>query len=260
MPGPDTPGVGFDTPDATGTLDPVRQRLADTAQDRVGAGLDLDVVVTAGDPVHEILDCAHRRAADLLVMGTHGATGFQRLLLGSVTEKVLRKASCAVVTVPPGAHTASAQPFTRLLAAVDFSGCSLRAVTVAAGVAAAAGARLTLVHVLEWPWHDTADTTAQGVSAAQARAAAEYRHYLEAGARERLDALANSAMTGTGVGTRVCFGRPHLEILDAASDNAADLIVLGVRGRGPVDLAFFGSTASHMVRSATCPVLTVREP
>ncbi|MGE0447674.1 MAG: universal stress protein, partial [Vicinamibacterales bacterium] len=258
-PNPETPPVGFDAPAVPGELDAVRRQLEEAARDRVGAGVDVDVAVTTGDPVDGILECAQARAIDLLVMGTHGTAGFRRLLLGSVTEKVLRKASCAVLTVPPNAHVRTARPFTHLLAAVDFSDCSLRAATVAASVATAAGATLTLMHVLEWPWHETSDTTLQGMPEAQAKAAAEYRRYLEAAARERLDALAESAMPGHQVNTRVAVGRSYREILDAANEAGADLLVLGVRGRGPVDLAFFGSTANHLVRSAGCPVLTVRE-
>ncbi|MGE0447829.1 MAG: universal stress protein, partial [Vicinamibacterales bacterium] len=258
-PVPEIPPVGFDAPAVPDELHAVRQQLEQAARDRVGSGVDVDVAVTTGDPVDGILDCAQTRAIDLLVMGTHGTAGFRRLLLGSVTEKILRKASCAVLTVPPGAHAPTARPFAHLLAAVDFSDCSLRAVTVAASVASAAGAALTLMHVLEWPWHETSDTTLQGMPLAQAQAAADYRRYLETSARERLDALAESAMPGSRVNTRVAFGRSYREILDAATETGADLLVLGVRGRGPVDLAFFGSTANHLVRSAGCPVLTVRE-
>lgn len=258
MPGPETPAVGFDAPAVPRLLDTVRHQLTATAREIVGAGADLDVAVTAGEPVHSILDCANTHSTGLIVMGTHGTSGFQRLLLGSVTEKVLRKASCAVLTVPPGAYVPTKRPFTRLLAAVDFSDCSLRAAAFAASVATTSGATLTLLHVLEWPWHEAQDAALQGVPPAQAQAVAEYRRYLETGAHERLDALAASVMPGNAVSTRVSFGRPYREILDAAREGVADLIVLGVRGRGSLDLAFFGSTASHVVRAAPCPVLTHR--
>jgi nucleotide-binding universal stress UspA family protein len=258
MPGPETPTVGFDAPVRPREFDAVRQQLTAAARDIVGTRVDFEAAVTAGEPVHNILDCANTRATDLLVMGTHGTSGFQRLLLGSVTEKVLRRASCAVLTVPPGAYVPTKRPFTHLLAAVDFSDCSLRAATFAASVAAASDATLTLVHVVEWPWHEASDTALQGVPPAQAQAVADYRRYLEAGAHERLDALAASAMPGRKANTRVSFGRSYREILDAARQDGADLIVLGVHGRGSLDLAFFGSTASHVVRAASCPVLTVR--
>jgi nucleotide-binding universal stress UspA family protein len=63
----------------------------------------LDVVMDVGQPATRILERAASLPADLLVMGTHGTSGFEHLVLGSVTEKVLRKARCPVLTVPPRA-------------------------------------------------------------------------------------------------------------------------------------------------------------
>ena len=179
------------------------------------------------------------------------------LVLGSVTEKVLRRATCPVLTVPPRASAALSQ-FTRFLCAVDFSDCSQHAVAFAATLARQAGATLSLLHVIEWPWHESTITETVGVSVSQAQAMADYRRYLETGAAERLAAIGAAAMPDSQVTTSISFGRPYVELLDAARRQGADLIVLGVRGRGPVDLGFFGSTANHVVRSATCPVLTVR--
>ncbi len=58
--------------------------------------------------------------------------------------------------------------------------------------------------------------------------------------------------------TRIVRGKPYREILGAATEDAADLIVMGVQGRNPVDMALFGSTTNHVVRAATCPVMTLR--
>jgi nucleotide-binding universal stress UspA family protein len=207
--------------------------------------------------VREIVRYTTTLPADLVVMGTHGVSGFQHLVLGSITEKVLRTAPCPVLTVPPRTQTTASQ-FTRVLCAVDFSDCSLAAVNRAASLAAVSGATLTLLHVLEWPWHDTAAAALEGVSPLQGQAITDYRRYLERGAKERLDAVAASALPTSTVATVVRFGKPYVELLDAARQTRADLIVLGVRGRGAVDLAFFGSTANHVVRSASSPVLTVR--
>jgi nucleotide-binding universal stress UspA family protein len=256
-PHPDMPHVGSMAPWLVTELEELRQRVATASAEAVAAGVAVEPLTAAGDPVHEILRCAATEAADLIVVGTHGLSGFQHLVLGSVTEKVLRKAPCPVLTVPPRAPAAAA-PLTRLLCAVDFSDCSLAAATFAGALARASGAALSLVHVIEWPWHEAAIAEMPGVPAAQAHAIADYRRYLESGAKDRLDAVAESALPSGPVATSVRFGRPHLELLEAARDEQADLIVLGVRGRGPVDLAFFGSTANHLVRSASCPVLTIR--
>ena len=224
----------------------------------VTAGVEVETRATAGEPAHDILECARSLPADLVVMGTHGTSGFQHLVLGSVAEKVLRSAPCPVLTVPPRAH-AAATTFKRLICAVDFSDCSLKALSFAASLAKESGAALTLLHVLEWPWHESGLPEMEGVPPAQVHAIAEYRRYLETSAKDRLDAVAASAVpTGTAA-SRVAFGKPYVELLDAARQEQADLIVLGVRGRGALDLAFFGSTANHVVRSASCPVLTIRD-
>ena len=56
----------------------------------------------------------------------------------------------------------------------------------------------------------------------------------------------------------VVLGRPHREILRVAEERAADLIVIGVRGRGSFDITLFGSTTNQVVRRSTCPVVTIR--
>ena len=256
-PHPDMPASGPVAPWLRAELDDLRQRVTETCHDLTASGVAVETMATAGEPVHDILDCARTLPADLLVMGTHGASGFQHLVLGSVTEKVLRQAPCPVLTVPPRAHTSATQ-FTHVLCAVDFSDCSLTAASFAASLAKEAGAALTLVHVIEWPWHESAMPNLAGVPAAQAHAFAEYRSYLETSAKERLDEVAASAAGAGASATSVRFGTPYVELLDVARTVQADLIVLGVRGRRAVDLAFFGSTANHVVRSASCPVLTIR--
>lgn len=257
VPHPDMPAGGAVAPWLVAELEALRQRVMAACGAAVAAGVTVESLTTAGEPVHDILACAATLPADLIVLGTHGLSGFQHLVLGSVTEKVLRKASCPVLTVPPRAHPSATQ-FTRVVCAVDFSDCSLAAATFAASLAQEAGAALRLVHVIEWPWHESAMPPLEGVPQAQALAIGEVRRYLETGAKERLDAVAASIMPTGTVATGVRFGKPYIELLDAAQQEHADLIVLGVRGRGALDLGFFGSTANHVVRSASCPVLTIR--
>jgi len=256
VPHPDISAEGHMAPWLVAELETLRQRVTAACADAAAAGVQVDAMTSAGEPVHEILTHAETLAADLIVLGTHGLSGFRHLVLGSVTEKVLRRATCPVLTVPPRAPGAVSR-FTRVLCAVDFSDCSQKAVTFAATLARQAGAALSLLHVIEWPWHEATSPDLPGVTAAQAQAMADYQRYLETGARERLAAIAAAALPDGQVTTSVVFGRPYVELLDAARRDAADLVVLGVRGRGALDLGFFGSTANHVVRSATCPVLTV---
>ena len=82
-------------------------------------------------------------------MGTHGRSGFDRLMLGSVAEKVLRRAPCPVLIVPPRANEAtSCVTFARILCAVDFSPASLHALDYATALAAKGGPGVTALHAV----------------------------------------------------------------------------------------------------------------
>lgn len=234
-----------------------REHATKACAPAVAAGVAHEVVVTAGQPVHAILHHVGALPADLLVMGTHGASGFQHLLLGSVTEKVLRRAACPVLTVPPRAQ-ASTTRFGHVLCAVDFSDWSVKAAAAAASMARESGASLTLLHVLEWPWHEPPAPPSVGVPPEQALALAEYRRYLETSARGRLEEVARTvAPDGEAPAIETRFGKPHVELMEEAREAGADLIVIGIRGRNAVDMGLFGSTTNQVVRRATCPVLTI---
>jgi len=239
-------------------LQELRDRVATACRAATESGVALDIVIMGGAPVAVILEQAASRNADLIVMGTHGTSGFQHLLLGSVTEKVLRKATCPVLTVPPRAHTGPVASFGHVLCAVDFSDCSRQAVKAAAAIVEGTPAKVTLLHVMEWPWHEPPVPGMEGVPPSQVQALLEYRRYLESSAADGLKAMAASSLPGGDVATSVRFGKSYVELLDAAREGGADLIVLGVRGRSAVDIGFFGSTTNHVVRGAACPVLTVK--
>ena len=215
------------------------------------------VLIDVGNPASVILERAGSLPADLIVIGTHGASGFQHLVLGSVAEKVLRQAACPVLVVPPHARTHSRIPFTRLLCAVDFSEASLRAVRTSLSLVLEPGVCLTLLHALEWPWEEPPPPAFLQLPPDQAYALAEFRRYSEAAALTRLESLVPDSFPGCQVKTRVENGRACTGILAVAKEERSDLLVIGVRGRNPLDLALFGSTVNQVVRCAPCPVLTV---
>ena len=253
-------------------LPPPHERVSEQALARAhddvagfvnGAGISvdtkIDIVVDVGHAPVTILDRAARLPADLVIMGTHGTSGFERFILGSTTEKVLRKAAAPVLTVPPRVHSTSQLPFRRILCAVDFSSWSDAAVSYAASLGIESDAAVTLVHVVEWPWRESHDPSFTELSADQAAALNEYRRYVECAARDRLQAIVPAALASRGrVDCTVTHGKGYAEILRLAAETASDLIVMGVHGRNPIDLALFGSTTNHVVRAATCPVLTLR--
>jgi len=208
----------------------------------------------SGDPQATIIDQTLSKKADLIVMGTHGRRGFKRLLLGSVTEAVLREAPCPVLTVPPhvSATASEAVTFKRILCPVDFSPSALQGLGFALDLARQADGRVTLLHVVEW------------LAEEEPRASThfnvpEYRRHMVDDAQERLrNLVAEESRTWVEIADVVVFGRAYREILRAAETKPADLIVMGAQGRGGIGLALFGSTTQQVVRGATCPVLTVR--
>jgi len=80
-----------------------KKRLAEFVAEKIpdaGAGLKMRPVVDAGQPFGAIIDCAEKEGVDLIVMSSHGRTGLSRMLIGSVTDKILRGAPCPVLVVP----------------------------------------------------------------------------------------------------------------------------------------------------------------
>jgi nucleotide-binding universal stress UspA family protein len=226
-------------------------------QTEAAPGVAIDALVREGSPAAEILDQVADMKADLLVIGTHGRSGFERLLLGSVAEHVLRKAHCPVLTVPrrhPDAVPAGPVLFKRILCAVDFSRSSMHALTYALSLAQEADACLTVVHVLG------AEVVGQIGIGEEHPSLPTLRLRHEEEARTLLDkAVPESSAAYCKAETMLVRGKPWREILRVAVERQVELIVMGVQGRGAVDLMFFGSTTQHVVRDATCPVLTLRE-
>lgn len=221
----------------------------------VDAPVPVRMEIREGDPWREIQSLAEELPADLVVMGTHGRGGFEHLLLGSVAEKLLRRSPCPVLTVchEEGRTWQAPGLVRRILCATDFSQSSADATALAFSLAEKNQAEVTLLHVVEglpergeYMYYAVPET-------------APLRENLEQKAREQLHtAVPEEVRAGCPIEERVTVGRAYKEILRAAAEQRADLIVMGTHGRGPVGRMFFGSTSHHVVREATCPVLTVR--
>jgi nucleotide-binding universal stress UspA family protein len=229
-----------------------------TARVARAVGLEPEMVLLEGDPAEMILQQAHTTATDLIVMGTHGLRGFDRWMLGSVANRVVHRARCAVLTVPrppDGSRPAAGRLYERILCAVDLAE-SEPIIGSAVDIGRAAGCPVTLLHVLD-------DLAGQEATALLARLDwPALRAGLEEEARRRLvEAAARSAMNGTRVEPVVATGRPYREILNLAGSAAgATLVVMGMHGRNPLERLFLGSSALQVLRRAPCPVLTVRLP
>jgi len=215
----------------------------------LGPAPDVRPIQRQGEPIDEILRTSATLACDLVVMGTHGHTGVQRLLLGSVAESVLRR-SLAPVLVVPHAMAKREDParLDSVICAVDFAANAQRVVEYAVSVATTTGARLVVAHVLEWS--EEADSLpspdTSGFPTSEDDAVARLNTLLTSEQRARF-----SPELAVG------YGSPGDELLRLAKERGADLMVLGVRRRNALDLVLFGSTVRRVLRDAPCPVLTV---
>ena len=236
------------------------ERALGALRDQVAAAGAADLrsrfIVHEGIEHEAITTLARDEGADLLVIGTHGRRGFNRLFLGSVTEKVIRTAPCPVLTVPAAAAAVPPTPvrFKRILCAMDYSPAARRGLDYAFELGRQAGGEVTVMWVCEYsdpmeppPYVD-----------AVVRAA---RQHILASARERLHQLVGGeATTRCAIKELVVLhpNRAAHAILEAASTLPADLIVMGAQGSGGVELMLYGSNTHHVVRNALCPVLTLR--
>ena len=196
--------------------------LRDFAAPARAAGIPITCELREGNAATEILDKAKAWPADLLVMGTHGLGGFERWILGSVTEKVLRRAACPVLTVPrPATHSGSAPHalYQSILCPVDFSRASEEAWKHAVSLATEAPARLIVMNVIEgWAGSPPPEHAHLSVQ--------EYRRHLERDARDQLHALVLAeARVTSRVEEVLGAGKTYQEILRVAGERGADLIV-----------------------------------
>jgi nucleotide-binding universal stress UspA family protein len=237
-----------------GSHDDIVARIGRSIEEAGAGDLEVRPLAQVGIVTELIVSCTGALKADLLVMETHGLGGFHRLLLGSVTEKVARTATCPVLTVPPfaPATTARAVVFKKILCPIDYSPSSLKALEYALELGRQADGRVTALSVVEYV--DPDDSYAQ----LDLDILGKRQQILEH-ARERLHAqLAGEPQTWCEIEEVVAMNRAYKEILQRASDSKVDLIVMGAQGSAGIELMVYGSNTHYVVRGAACPVLVVR--
>ena len=164
--------------------DDVRRFCAPSLGD---SGQSVEIVVREGNATKEIVLLAEQLPADLLVLGTHGRSGFERLFLGSVTEKVLRTTHAPVMTIPPPVTQPGPALYKTILCPLDFSDASTRALDYALSLAQEADARLILLHVIENLLGEG------GASEMSHLSVSEYDRYLEEDAMARVKSVVPEA-------------------------------------------------------------------
>ena len=204
------------------------------------AGVDVRTTVEAGFPHEEILNAIEDGGIDLVAMGTHGRSGLQRYVIGSVAEKTVRLSPVPVLTVRTDAT--GTRPYDDVVVPTDGSDAAAPAERWGVDLAGQSDAVVHALSVVPKARIRSSETVD-----AQEEAARK--------AVDRVVALGDSA--GVRVSDTIEHGVPHRVILDYCEDTDADLVVLGTHGRTGVERFVLGSVAEKVVRLSETPVLVV---
>ncbi len=251
-------GAGSPAPSDSRYLKPMKTaallelaRLVRLAQD---AGIRAEASLQIGHPAVSVPDAIRKLRAQMIVMGTHGRTGWDRLQLGSTAESVIRVATCPAMTVRGVVAGDAAKPHShvrllRLLVATDFSVTAQGAVRWAARLAQQVGASLVVLHAVETPtpgrrkWSSRMSVDLDALRTARTR---------------RLERVVSELVEKGVAAEAACVDGIPIEVIVAqAAQWGADAIIIGTHGRRGLRRAVLGSLAEQVVRRAGCPVVTV---
>jgi nucleotide-binding universal stress UspA family protein len=220
--------------------------------------LDFEIIVKAGDIRQELLAIVEESGIDLVVMGSRGRSYFERMLLGSVTERMLRKLHVPILTVShldpeKELHQPGVVPLQRIVYATDLAEGSELGLEFSIRLAHGLNAHLTVVHVVQ-----SYDVIGHGLETAFAP---DYNAEARASAAERLSKVVSLVSDGTvPITTVLADGVPYAAINRTAAEKKADLIVINLQGKGLLDRALLGTTAERVIRTASIPVLSLPLP
>lgn len=219
-----------------------------------GLGYTVQSHVLDGDIAAEILALAVKENADLIVMSTHGRSGFGRLALGSVAERVLQHATIPLLLVREGAALQTTNPIEHLLIPLDGSRFAERSIQIAVELSKQTDATLTMLRVVQ-----EIDSQNKRILFKDEQTAEETVTQWKLLATRYLDELAKGIKSeGVKVSSMVLSGEPENLIGTTAETLPADLIVMSTHGRSGVSRWVYGSVANKVLRTVSCPVLLVR--
>lgn len=241
-------------------LDPVGQqlRIQQEAQEHLSKipGLDRvtwEPLIAIGQPAAEIARLAEEKGIDLVITSTRGRAGLKRLILGSVTQRLMRILTCPLLAVQSpeegfiGRETTGIR-LKKILVGCDFSADSVLGLNYGLSLAQEFEAELHLIHVSEPPVYREFMSPAE-----QAQDMVHTDVF-----KEKLEDLVPAeARNWCSLQVAVLRGQPHEELVAYAVTQNMDMIVMGVRGYGLVKSLLMGSTTDRVVRRSPCPVLSV---
>lgn len=217
-----------------------REHLQEFAEEEVPAALLNDPLISVGNPASAIIEAADD--FDVIVMSSHGRSGFSRFFLGSVSDKVLRMAHIPVLIVNKEKQL---QAFDRIMLATDFSEHSKEAFPIAHDIALKANSQVELVHILSFDPNDRDEPEESIVNLRKQR--------MEVLAKEQLSDIDHLLETKVIISSNA----PHEAILNENLNNPHDLIIMSTVGRTGIDYLMMGSTTANVVRHVKSPVLSV---
>ena len=247
-------------PDAFPASFPPRENLEkalDSLADQAMAeGIPTQTTVKDGRAYVRLIQLAQEVKAGMLIMGTRGLTGLDRALIGSTAEQVVRMAPCPVLTIrgpEPEQKKLHCASIKHIVIPVDFSAFSREAVECILPLAEEFKAKVHFVHVEEQHFYGIGPV---GFTT-QAKARQQVRTYLS-------DQMAELVLTclerGLEATSTIRDGIPEEQIAAVAEETHASLIAMGTHGRTGLSHTLIGSMAEKVLRSAACPVLTVKSP
>jgi len=251
-------------------VDEAESYLGKLESDLVAQGLTVKSVVRYGHAAEEILDHARVGGVTLIAMSTHGRSGIRRWVLGSVAETVVRHSPVPVLllraTGPFAASVGAAEParvptaqtpapsvrIRRILCPVDLAPECRDLMATAGAIADRFGADLTILHVV----YDPLDVTCSHIPHPPLE---QLREEMIRSAEDTLRRYIRRALASVPRASMVVVaGTPFRQIVRFAQTHQVDLIVMGTAGRTGLDHAIMGSTAERVVRTAPCPVFSIR--
>jgi nucleotide-binding universal stress UspA family protein len=216
-------------------------------------GVPIQLQVLQGDPAQTILDEARRRESTVVVMGSHGRTAVERIVVGSVAERVMHGSSTPTLIVPPhDRHDPRRAPiFTHIVCGIDLLPSSVQGLRYALSLAKNWNAEVEVVNVIE-------DGAADTLFDHQRYTVPEFQRYLAGEALRTMNGYVPPAsLRKSSIHERVVVGEPVEALLAVAEEKGADLIVLGAGDRRHLPAIWRGTTTHRIVKGANCPVLIV---
>lgn len=218
----------------------VLQRLNDLVENKLDDDIANDPIVEVGNPAHAISETAND--FDMVIMGTHGRTGFKRFLMGSVAEKVIRTCKTPVLLVEEYSKTF---PIKNILVTTDFSYNAQKAFPLAYEIAKKTGANINFVHIISKDNFENIDEI-DGLAENRTKALKEHIqvHFSDIKDRVKPEVIVSTKSIPEAIHD-LNFSRKY------------NLIVMATLGRTGIKNMLLGSVAQSVVRNNETAVLTV---